>query len=169
MYETAILGLILFAACRPAHEDWLNERSSTPPVSSTMHALKAVPAALLEPALLGDALLVVGVDLVPHAARAMAATEATATIFIADLKALSLPCNTSVKCTMRRTFCDSTRHPATLPVGSPTSARKVIRHSLATLTSRCQPGRCAIAAPCSSRAPMATARSSTTRSPWCRS
>src|SRR5664279_5042730 len=96
-----------------------------------MHALKAVPAALLEPALLGDALLVVGVDLVPHAARAMAATEATATIFIADLKALSLLCTTSVKCTMRRTFCDSTRHPATLPVGSSTSARKVIRHSLA--------------------------------------
>src|SRR5664280_2611760 len=99
MYETAILGLILFAACRPAHEDWLNDRSSTPPVSSTMHALNAVPAALLEPALLGDALLVVVADLVPHPAKAMAATEATATIFIDDLNALSLICHIR-ECTM---------------------------------------------------------------------
>jgi hypothetical protein len=54
-----------------------------------MHALNAVPAAELAPALLGDALAVVVVDFVPHPARAMAATEATATIFIDDLKVLS--------------------------------------------------------------------------------
>jgi hypothetical protein len=53
-----------------------------------MHALNALPAAELAP--LADVLLaVVVVDFVPHPARAMAATEATATIFIDDLKALS--------------------------------------------------------------------------------
>jgi hypothetical protein len=47
-----------------------------------------VPAAVL--ALRPDELPAVeGVVLVPHAARAMAATETTATIFIDDLKALS--------------------------------------------------------------------------------
>ena len=55
-----------------------------------MHALNALPAAELEPALEEVPAVVVLADLVPHAARAMAATEATATIFIDDLKALSL-------------------------------------------------------------------------------
>src|SRR5664280_1413036 len=128
MYETAILGLILFAACRPAHEDWLNERSSTPPVSSTMHALNAVPAAEVAPAPPADVLLaVVEADFVPHPARAMAATEATATIFIDDLKALSLICTTSAVCTERHTFGDSTASLPTRRVGSPGSTRNVIR------------------------------------------
>src|SRR5664279_384428 len=84
-----MLGLLLLAAWSPAHEDWLNERSSTPPVSSTMHALNALPAAELEPALEDVPAAVVLGDLVPHAAKAKAATETTATIFIDDLKALS--------------------------------------------------------------------------------
>jgi hypothetical protein len=55
-----------------------------------MQALNALPAAELAPAPFADVLLaVVVVDFVPHPARAMAATEATATIFIDDLKALS--------------------------------------------------------------------------------
>lgn len=33
-----MFGFALLASCRPCHEDWLNERSSTPPVSSTMHS-----------------------------------------------------------------------------------------------------------------------------------
>src|SRR5450756_1427394 len=96
MFALAVEELVM-----PAHEDWLNERSSTPPVSSTMQALNSLPAAALEPELLGDALVV---DLVPHAARAMAATEATATILIDDLKALSPLCTTSARCTKWRTF-----------------------------------------------------------------
>jgi hypothetical protein len=35
----------LLASCSPCHDDWLNEWSSTPPVSRTMHALVAPPAA----------------------------------------------------------------------------------------------------------------------------
>src|ERR1700759_490949 len=38
-----MLGFAWAAACMPAHDDWLNDLSSTPPVSSTMHALNAVP------------------------------------------------------------------------------------------------------------------------------
>jgi hypothetical protein len=56
-----------------------------------MHALNVLPAAVLAPALPDVPLAAVGVDLVPHAARAIAATETTATIFIDDLKVLS-PC-----------------------------------------------------------------------------
>src|SRR5690242_8247612 len=41
MFEFALL-----ASWKPAHDDWLNDRSSTPPVSSTMQALKAWPEAL---------------------------------------------------------------------------------------------------------------------------
>src|SRR5689334_16008383 len=40
-----MFGFSLFAACRPAHDDWLNEWSSTPPVSRTMHALRLPVAA----------------------------------------------------------------------------------------------------------------------------
>jgi hypothetical protein len=40
-----MFGLALLASCRPCHDDWLNEWSSTPPVSRTMHALIAPPAA----------------------------------------------------------------------------------------------------------------------------
>src|SRR3954447_4701945 len=35
------------AACRPAQDDWLNEWSSTPPVPSTMQALR-LPVVVLE-------------------------------------------------------------------------------------------------------------------------
>jgi hypothetical protein len=52
-----------------------------------MHALNALPAAVLAPADV-DVLLLVLVVLVPQAARAIAATEARATSFIDDLKAL---------------------------------------------------------------------------------
>ena len=40
-----MFGFALLASCSPCHDDWLNEWSSTPPVSSTMHALNAPPAA----------------------------------------------------------------------------------------------------------------------------
>jgi len=40
-----IFGFALLASCSPCHDAWLNEWSSTPPVSSTMHALIAPPAA----------------------------------------------------------------------------------------------------------------------------
>src|SRR5690242_20708904 len=35
MFELALL-----AACMPAQDDWLNDLSSTPPTSSTMHAFR---------------------------------------------------------------------------------------------------------------------------------
>src|SRR5581483_7190862 len=42
-----MFGLVLLASCRPCHDDWLNDRSSTPPVSSTMQRLaEPVEAAL---------------------------------------------------------------------------------------------------------------------------
>src|SRR5215813_6010839 len=37
-----MFGLVAAAACMPAHEDWLNDLSLMPPMSVTMHALKAV-------------------------------------------------------------------------------------------------------------------------------
>src|SRR3954453_5567313 len=40
-----MLGLALLAAWRPAQDDWLKERSSTPPVSRTMQALRGALAA----------------------------------------------------------------------------------------------------------------------------
>ena len=40
-----MFGFALLASCSPCHDDWLNEWSSTPPVSRTMHALIAPPAA----------------------------------------------------------------------------------------------------------------------------
>src|SRR3954464_5920518 len=43
-----MFGLALFAASRPPHDDWLNEWSSTPPTSSTMHALRLPAAAVSE-------------------------------------------------------------------------------------------------------------------------
>ena len=37
----------MLASCKPCHDDWLNDRSSTPPVSSTMQRLaEPVDAAL---------------------------------------------------------------------------------------------------------------------------
>src|SRR5450631_1258310 len=86
-----------------------------------MHALNALPAAAVAPALVGaELLLVVGV-LLPHAASAMAATEATATIFNDDLKALSPLCITSVNAPTGALFVTlpvhellcSVAHPAT--------------------------------------------------------
>ena len=38
----------MFAACMPAQDDWLNDLSSTPPVSRTMHAVSAPPPPLDE-------------------------------------------------------------------------------------------------------------------------
>src|SRR3954466_3244441 len=39
-----MFGLALFAAWSPAHDDWLNEWSATPPTSSTMQAFRLPPA-----------------------------------------------------------------------------------------------------------------------------
>src|SRR5579875_2056472 len=39
-----MFGFALLAACNPAQLDWLKDRSSTPPVSSTMQALILPPA-----------------------------------------------------------------------------------------------------------------------------
>jgi hypothetical protein len=41
------------ACCIPSHDDWLNDRSSTPPVSMTIQPLRLAAAALLD-ALLDD-------------------------------------------------------------------------------------------------------------------
>ena len=85
-----MFGFALFAACIPAHDDWLNDLSSTPPVSSTMHALsflpEAVPVAAVElpdalAPLLAELLLA---GLLPQPARAIAATAETAAIFITE-------------------------------------------------------------------------------------
>ena len=38
-----MFGFALAAVCMPAHDDWLNDLSSTPPVSSTMQALIVLP------------------------------------------------------------------------------------------------------------------------------
>ncbi len=38
-----MFGFAWCAACMPAHDDWLKEWSSTPPMSSTMHALRLPP------------------------------------------------------------------------------------------------------------------------------
>jgi hypothetical protein len=40
-----MFALALLASWRPCHDDWLNEWSSTPPVSSTMQALTGPAAA----------------------------------------------------------------------------------------------------------------------------
>src|SRR5450631_1409987 len=78
-----MFALAAEASVMPFHEDWLNERSSTPPVSSTMQALNAaaeaegLEAAVLG-AVLGDELPAAGVLLEPHAANASAATPITA-------------------------------------------------------------------------------------------
>ena len=59
-----MFGLALLASCMPCHDDWLNERSSTPPVSSTMHSVaEPVEAGLLTGALAGaDDAGVLGVE-----------------------------------------------------------------------------------------------------------
>src|SRR5690242_6206397 len=44
-----MFGFAWLAAVRPAYDDWLNERSSTPPTSRTMQALKALAPPPLEP------------------------------------------------------------------------------------------------------------------------
>src|SRR3954447_10154296 len=74
-----MFGFFLFAAFMPAYELSLNEWSSTPPVSSTMQALKAAPEAELLPLALPPELD----GLLPHAdsTRAAAATpESTAPV-----------------------------------------------------------------------------------------
>ena len=77
-----MLEFFAAASVIPCHDDWLNERSSTPPVSSTMHALyAAADADGLDAAADGDVLgelLAAGVLLEPHAANASAATPNTA-------------------------------------------------------------------------------------------
>jgi hypothetical protein len=101
-----MFGFVLFAACRPAHDDWLNDLSSTPPVSSTMQAVNgAVAAELLDAgaedelaALLvvaGGALLLDPPDLalLPHAVSTMApiARVTVAIIVARDMRKTHLP------------------------------------------------------------------------------
>jgi len=65
-----------------------------------MQALNALPAVVGAPALVEDVPLGVVGAFVPQAAKAMAATETTATIFIDERKALSfVKCTRFVKCT----------------------------------------------------------------------
>src|SRR5690349_16306158 len=76
-----MFGFCAAASCMPFQEDWLNERSSTPPTSSTMHALSACPAVAPDDGLLAAAPpdvepLLDDAGFEPHAARA---TDATAT------------------------------------------------------------------------------------------
>jgi hypothetical protein len=75
-----------------------------------MHALNALPAALVEPALLGDVPpgVVDGAD--PHAARAKAATETTAAIFT-DVRTRS----PILKCTKSREMHQMAQFFVTLP------------------------------------------------------
>src|SRR4051812_25362625 len=70
-----------FADCAsfiPCQADWLNERSSTPPVSSTMQALRACPAEAPPEAPVDDEPPPVASDFDPHAVRATDATAASA-------------------------------------------------------------------------------------------
>src|SRR6185312_5100831 len=75
-----MFGLAWLAPVRPAYDDWLNERSSTPPTSSTMQALKALPPPLAEPPepALSDGLLL-------HAAASVA-IAATAIVTVIALR-----------------------------------------------------------------------------------
>src|SRR5262245_41678770 len=73
-----IAELAVWASVMPFHADWLNERSSTPPTSSTMQALKAAPVAAPPPVAV-PVLEPVPLDLDPQAA--MVSTQAaTATV-----------------------------------------------------------------------------------------
>src|SRR5450755_2589447 len=58
-----MFGFALLASWSPCHDDWLNEWSSTPPVSSTMHAFTAPPPAALDTAGLAGALVAAGAEL----------------------------------------------------------------------------------------------------------
>src|SRR5581483_12075768 len=75
----------LCAAVMPAQDDWLNDLSSTPPVSSTMQALSALPVDVddepLPPGLL-DELFPPDLALLPQpeSRSAMAATPAIAAV-----------------------------------------------------------------------------------------
>ena len=80
-----MFGLAWCAAWRPAHDDWLNEWSSTPPVSSTMQALNAWPPPPLE----AEGVFVLPLPAFgvagfwPHPASRSAAAPATAAILVA--------------------------------------------------------------------------------------
>src|SRR3954447_10179175 len=78
-----MFGLALCAASRPAHEDWLKEWSSTPPVSSTMQAFRLPPAADV-PELVGVVGLLVAVELLglPQPAISSDAAPRAATILM---------------------------------------------------------------------------------------
>src|SRR5690348_11797536 len=93
-----MLGFALFASCRPCHDDWLKQRSSPPPVSSTMQAVTGPPAAavlagalaevggalVLDVALLDDA-VVVGLELLELDGLLLHAVMASATIPLAAM------------------------------------------------------------------------------------
>ena len=81
-----MLGLAAAAACMPAHDEALNDRSLIPPVSVTMQprVLAPVPAAELV-AVLDELLLLLVLDeaelvLLPHAATTSVADTASAAV-----------------------------------------------------------------------------------------
>src|SRR6266849_2457140 len=81
-----MFGFPAVAACMPAHDEALNERSLMPPVSVTMQPrnLPVAAAELLEPAAALDELLVPPPDaevwLLPHAAMTTVADTASAAV-----------------------------------------------------------------------------------------
>ena len=75
-----MLGLALLAACMPAQEDWLNEWSSTPPVSRTMHAVNFLPVPPLRRVLV---FVRVRGRLRPQPTASRASAPTTATILVA--------------------------------------------------------------------------------------
>src|SRR6516162_11667023 len=90
-----MFGLAAEAACMPAHDEALNDRSLIPPVSVTMQprVLAPVPAAVLVAVLVGVP-LVVGLDaaelwLLPHAATTSVADTASAAVAHALLLTLT--------------------------------------------------------------------------------
>ena len=72
-YEILMFGFAWAAACMPAQDDWLNDLSSTPPVSSTMQALNAVPLGALLPPVEPPPL---SAGLLPHPASSSALATA---------------------------------------------------------------------------------------------
>src|SRR5207245_1067191 len=102
-YEILMFAFAVCASFMPCQDDWLNERSSTPPVSSTMHALRAWPElAPPDAAPLDDVepLPPVAPDFDPHAVKATVATAASARTrtvpFTVPPQSRRRPCRTCV-------------------------------------------------------------------------
>src|SRR6478735_5200060 len=93
-----MFGLALAAFCMPSHDDWLNDLSSTPPVSRTMQASTVLPAVADEvPLEAGADVLPPPLLLLPHAvsASATAATPAI-TALVRRPRTMNVPSKTGV-------------------------------------------------------------------------